>query len=279
VRFCYIDEAGNAGVYDEGDPTSTPVFVVAGVSVDAAAVADLTRAYLRLKAKFEPSLSRRPLSELIGREVKGASLRRDIRGEGSRDTRRRAFGFLDKTLRLLEARGAKLFGRVLVKRAGEVYSPASTYPSAVAIMAETFSHGLAESGENGLMVLDSQTKVKNEGNVHTITTRRFRHGGGAFPELLESPVFGHSDTHPILQIADIVASGLVYPAACAAYGRLDGSTPHLSPAYSLVRARFGRRLGELEYVYANEDGARRGGFHVIDREERRAGRLLFNPNA
>ena len=169
------------------------------------------------------------------------------------------------------------FGRVLVKCPGEVYSPASTYPSAVAVMAETFSRELSELGASGLMVLDSQTKVKNEGNVHTITTRRSRHGGGAFPELLESPLFGHSDTHPVLQIADIVASGLVYPAACAAYADPDGSTPHLSPAYGLVRDAFGPRLARLEYVYANDEGARRGGFHVVDRCGRRSGRLLFKP--
>jgi hypothetical protein len=279
VRLCYVDEAGNAGVYAPVDPASTPVFVVAGVSVDAAVVPDLTMAYLRLKARFEPSLGRRELSEAISHEVKGASLRRDIREEGSRDTRRRAIGFLDKTVRLLESRGARLFGRVLVKRPGEVYSAASTYPSAVAVMAETFARQLADLGARGLMVLDSQTKVKNEGNVHTITTRRFRRGGGVFPELIESPVFGHSDTHPALQIADVVASGLAYPAACAAYSVLDGSTPHLSPSYDLVRRMLGNRLAALEYVYVNDTGSRRGGFHVIDRVEGRPGRLLLGTSA
>ncbi|MCL2464365.1 MAG: DUF3800 domain-containing protein [Micrococcales bacterium] len=254
-----------------------PVFVVAGLSVDDDLIDDLLMDYVRLKTRFEPSLRHRQLSDVIQREIKGATLRRDIRNTTSRDTRRRAVGYLDNVLQLLERYGCQIMGRVLVKQAGEVYSPASTYPSAVAELATTFDHHAAEVGQRGWIVLDSQTKVKNEGNVHTITTRRYRHGGGLYPQLVESPVFGHSDTHVLLQIADLLASALIYPAACAAYLLTTPGDPHLDPAFATVRQTFGARLANLEHRYTDPDGNHRGGFRVIDRAGGQPGRLLLNP--
>ncbi|MCL2780069.1 MAG: DUF3800 domain-containing protein [Actinomycetia bacterium] len=67
-----------------------------------------------------------------------------------------------------------------------------------------------------------------------MTTRRYRHGGGRgglYPQLVESPVFGHSDTHVLLQIADVLASALIYSCACAAYLPPTPGDPHLDPAY------------------------------------------------
>lgn len=69
----------------------------------------------------------------------------------------------------------------------------------------------------GLMILDSRTKVKNVGSVHGIITRKFKSGGDNLANLIESPVFGHSDSHIGLQLADIVASAGIFPMACAAY--------------------------------------------------------------
>ena len=276
MLICYVDEAGNVGVYDPTDPASTPVFALAGVSVDDTRADDLLMDYLRLKQRFEPSLRNRLLSDVIQHEAKGAGLRRNIRTPGSRNTRRRAIGYLDHVLRLLEDYGAKVFGRVLVKRAGEVYSPSSTYPSAVADLATTLDRQACDSGLRSLMILDAQTKVKNEGNVHTITTRRYRHGGNAFPTFLESPVFGHSDTHALLQLADLLVSGLVYPAAGAAYLPSLPGDAHRDPAYQAIRTTFGSRLANLEYRYVDDNGRRRGGFRVIDRVGARPARLLFH---
>jgi hypothetical protein len=69
----------------------------------------------------------------------------------------------------------------------------------------------------GLVVLDSRTKVKNTGNADVITTQIFRQGGDPFQQFVEVPVFGHSDSHVVLQIADIIASTVVFPAACSAF--------------------------------------------------------------
>ena len=275
MLVCYIDEAGNIGVYQPTDPASTPVFVVVGFSVADANIDDLLMDYVRLKTRFEPALRNRQLSDVIKHEVKGASLRRDIRNQSSRNTRRRALGYLDNIVHLLERYECQIMGRVLIKQVGEAYSPASTYPSAVAELAATFSRQADALGQRGWMILDAQTKVKNEGNVHTITTRRYRHGGNLYPSLVESPVFGHSDTHVLLQVVDIVASALLYPCACAAYLASRLGDAHLDPSYQIVRQSFGSRLANLEFRFSDENGNVRGGIHVVDRCGGQSSRRLF----
>jgi hypothetical protein len=277
VWICYGDEAGDTAVYDPSEPTSTPVFVLAGIAVGTARADRLLMDYLALKSAYDPALKNRLLADVIRHEVKGARLRRAIRATDSPRSARRAVIYLDRTLRLLEVSGCRIMGRVLVKGEGEEYSPAATYPSAVAEVAETFNDYLAAADDCGLMILDAQTKVKNQGNVHTITTRRYHKGGNAYPALIESPVSGHSDTHVMLQLADLLASALVYPAAVAAYLDPDPGDPQRSPAYQTVRELFGRRLANLEWRFTDGQGRSRGGFRVVDRRERRPARLLFNP--
>jgi len=276
MLVCYVDEAGDSGVYQPTDQASTPVFALAGVCVDDTQSDDLLMDYLRLKQRFEPGLRGRLLSDVIQHEVKGSGLRRSIRTPGSRNTRRRAIGYLDHVLDLLEQYQAKIYGRVLIKRVGETYPAASTYPSAVAELAATLEQQAQTAQTRALMILDAQTKVKNEGNVHTITTRRYRHGGNLFPTFVESPVFGHSDTHALLQIADLVASGLIYPAASAAYLPPSPGDAHRDPAYQAIRTVFGERLANLEYHYLDGNGRRRGGFRIIDRAGAQPTRLLLH---
>ncbi|MDR1237980.1 MAG: DUF3800 domain-containing protein [Propionibacteriaceae bacterium] len=273
--LCYCDEAGNISPYTPGDPGNTPVFVVAGLTVVADSADSLLMDYVKLKTRFEPSLRNRQLSDVIQHEIKGASIRRDIRTPGPRNTRRRAIGYLDHVVGLLERYHCRILGRVLVKKPAGVYSPSATYPSAVAELAETLDKQAEAAQTTALMILDAQTKVKNEGNVHTITTRRYRRGGSAYPHLVESPVFGHSDTHILLQLADILASALIFPSACAAYLAPIASDPHLDPSSQLIRQTFGPRLAALEYRYSDDDGNRRGGFRVIDQVGSGATHLLF----
>jgi len=276
MLICYVDEAGNVGAYQPADPASTPVFALAGVCIDDTQADDLLMDYLRLKQRFEPGLRGRLLSDVIQHEVKGSGLRRNVRTPGSRNTSRRAIGYLDHVLDLLERYQAKIYGRVLIKRAGEGYPAASTYPSAVAELAATLEQQARAAQTRSLMILDAQTKVKNEGNVHTITTRRYRHGGNLFPTFVESPVFGHSDTHALLQVADLVVSGLAYPVACASYLPPSPGDAHRDPAYQVIRTVFGERLANLEYHYVDGNGRRCGGFRVIDRVGAQPTRLLFH---
>jgi hypothetical protein len=105
--------------------------------------------------------------------------------------------------------------------------------------------------------------------------RRYRHGGNAYPSLVESPVFGHSDTNVLLQLADILASALIFPSACAVYLAPVPGDPHLDPASQIVRQTFGPRMAKFEYRYTDVGGDRRGGFRVLDRAGGGATHLLL----
>jgi hypothetical protein len=234
--------------------------------------------YVRLKKEFEPQLQRedRKLSDLIKFEIKGSKLRRDVRSDrGGRNVRRRALGFLDKTVRLLEEHECRLMGKIIVKTDVRPLDDKREYPKAVQEVARSFDSQAGERGTKGMIILDSRTKVKNEGNVHAITTGRFKQGGDQYPHLIEAPVFGHSDTHVPLQIADILASGIMFPIACLEYTEPRHDNIHRHENYRMIKDLLGTRLAHIEHRYLNSDGINRGGFQVIDPVQRRGTHLLF----
>jgi hypothetical protein len=278
VHLCYVDESGSAETYTQRHPDRTPVFVLVGLSVAAAQQKSLSMEFLALKREFEPQLQKvgKQLTDTIRFEVKGSTLRADVRqGSGGRNRRRRAIRFIDKTLELVESHGCRLMGKVIIKAEDVHYTDAQFYPRAVADLANTFNSQLAASGTQGVMILDSRTKIKNEGNVHTITTRRFRTGGDSLPQLAEAPVFGHSDTHVPLQIADIIASAVIFPSACITFCGDDTWSAHHCERYAEIREKFGARIARLEHRYPDDEGLMRGGFQVIDPVGHRPTHLLF----
>ena len=278
VQLCYVDESGDAETLNRARPDGPPVFVLVGMTVPASRQRNLIMDFLRLKKEFEPRLavSAVRLSEIVNVEIKGSKLRKDLRNDrASRNTRRRAVGFIDKSIRVLEDHGCQVFGKVIVKSEGRAGNDTPTYAQAIAEMATTFDAQLAASGSDGIMILDARTKVKNESNVHGITTRRFRANGGSLHHLLEAPVFGHSNTHVPLQLVDIIASAVIFPMACLSYCSDLAWNAHPHDRYSEVKERFGARMQHLEYRYVDDAGVRRGGFQVIDQVQQRPTHLLF----
>lgn len=276
MLISYVDESGTCETFKPEVLDSTPVFVVVGVHVPESRQKTLTMDFLKLKEEFVPQLAGGKLTDLITAEMKGDSLRRDLRRErATRNTKRRALSILSRTLGLLEEHNCLLSGRVVNKPAERVLDDRKEYGRALQHLASALNSQCAASRVSGLLLLDSRTKVKNEGNVHTITTGRFRSGGDIYPRLMEGPVFGHSDTHVPLQIADIIASGLLFPIACRVYSSAPETSPHRSLQYDQLKPKFGARLQALEYRYHNKDGERRGGFQVQDLENQRPTHLLF----
>ena len=236
---------------------------------------DLVQDYLQIKKRYEsqrlPSGS--PLSDVIPHEIKGSDLRADLR-RGRRRTVRRAIGILDSVIAAMEARHATLVGYVHVKQDGA--GPRDgVYPKAIAKIAEQFEAQLRSANNSGVMILDGRTKLKNVPSVQTITKRQIRSGGDTLRHLAESPVFGYRDTHVLLQVADLIASALLFPMACAAYcdDVLGNTHPH--PSYDQLRTRYGERPRRLERWYIDDDGRRRGGVIVFDTRRRRPTLDLF----
>lgn len=270
MLLCYIDEAGNEQILDPKLSDVCPVLVVAGLVVAEAQVKKLAWDFLKIKEKYLPGVqagTSRLLSDLIRAEIKGSDLRADIRST-SRRRSRWAIGVLDDTVSLLEATNCSIAGYVWVKRDGEGLRAAS-YALSVAKIAENFHSQLVAAATPGMMILDARTKSKNTPNVHAITTRKFKTGGDPLPRLVESPVFGHSDSHVGLQVADVVASAMLFPLACMAYcGDMTWNT-HCHASYEKIRDRYGARLQRLEARYLDMDGRRSGGVTVRDLRNRR----------
>ena len=262
MDFCFVDESGSAETLDPAQPSCTPVFVLVGLLVPGEKLRDLNWEFLQLKKQFNPSLANVRLSELIQTEVKGSDLRADLRS-GKRDRERRTIGLLDKTLKLLEKHGCSVVGRVVVKDPLSPLQDSSLYSSASWWVCRTFHECLNQRGREGLVILDSRTKVKNTPNAVGIATQMYRTGGDPLHRLVEVPVFGHSDSHVALQIADLIASAVLFPASCAAYAMQHTWNHHANPAYLDVRSRFGPRLKKLQYRYYDQNaGHWKGGIHA-----------------
>lgn len=117
MRICYVDEAGCTGALPSRSADIQPVFVLLALLVEQVRIRDLTYDFLDLKRRFFRGLIGPATLSLdaIKVEIKGADIRRAARSERRRE-RRAALGFLDHSLRLLEAVGAQVLGRVWIKR-------------------------------------------------------------------------------------------------------------------------------------------------------------------
>jgi hypothetical protein len=275
LKLCYVDESGGSEPEGSGS-AATPLMVVAGLIVDHRNMAALTIDYLRLKQTFYPHALRRVphLLSYILVEVKSTDVRRHLRSK-SREDRRHVIGYLDKVVTLLEHHKAKIIGRVWVKAPGAGLNPASTYTYAIQDMARHFEHSLAAARQTGLMVCDSRMHGQDRQVSHSVFTQKHRLAGDAFPHLVESPTFGVSDNHAGLQLADLLAGGLLFPIACRVYCEGSASSAHLDPRYDRLRERYATRLQNLQYTYTNAAGQAAGGIVVSDKRSKRPSRILF----
>jgi Protein of unknown function (DUF3800) len=264
MDICYVDESGSSDTLCEAIPDSTPILVTVGLFVPDGHMKSLIWEFLQLKKDFCPHLQAdgTQLSDLIKYEIKGADLRSDIRS-GSRDRKRRAIGILDRVFTILDRHQCRIVARVLVKTTDARVDDRATYGSMVGWICRTFHRYLEERDEHGLVILDSRTKVKNTGNSDVITTQIFRHGGDPFARFVEVPLFGHSDSHVVLQMADVVASAVVFPSSCAAFcGHLHWNH-HSHEKYDEIRIRFGSRLKAAQFRFFDETSAQwRGGVYA-----------------
>lgn len=243
MLLCYLDESGDeAGVES---PESSPLLVIGGIIVDADKASGLIHDFLHLKAKFFPRLAGEGnrLLDRVRFEVKGSSLRKQLRNSKNRNARRFVLTFLGDFLDLIDKYDVLVVGEVRVKTGSDL--SVNAYALAVAAIARRLELLLGAEGAEGLMVLDSRTKHKNVVSVHSLTTRRFKQTGDAFPHLVDSPVFGHSDSHVLLQVADILTSGLLFPMHAKLFSNPMGDNIHMSADYQILNEQFGARLATM----------------------------------
>ncbi len=276
MHFCYVDESGDTGTLASPTHPIQPVLVILGVALDHTHLAALTHEFIDLKARFSPALASRLSGrfDILLHEAKGTALRKEALSSSRRESRR-ALGFLDHVVTLLEKHEAKVFGRVWIKALRYPMDGNAVFTSSMQAICGCFERYLTQRGDCGLVIADSRSPGQNVPVAFSIFTQKFQAAGDAFGRILEMPTFGHSDNHVGLQLADLVVSGLIFPMAVVAYctGRVENL--HVRPGYQVLRQRFGPRLKRLQFRYQKPDGRWAGGITVSDALGRRSGSLLF----
>jgi hypothetical protein len=248
LQLCYVDESGTTETLVRTDGAQQPVMVVAGVSLPERDLTRITHEWINLKTRFHPEFKKTGNGWLdpILKEVKGAKLRKGFRDGATPRERKRAIGMLDGTIKLLERHDAKILGRVWVKRLDAEINERGVYGSSLQFICRAFNSSLPAE-ERGMVVVDSQTYRHNHQLAHSVFTQRFarnpKHLG-----LVDMPVFGHSDNHAGLQIADLLCSAILAPIACSVYAGAYGTwNLHCASCHLDIRERFGSRLKALTF--------------------------------
>jgi hypothetical protein len=276
MRVCYVDESGDTQALATSTDPITPVCVVAGVTFDQSVLQHLTQEFLSLKRATHPRL--RPtgstrLSWMLA-EIKGADLRKALRTGAPRRNRRHAINFLDKFVTLLEDFEAQVFGRVWIKAPGAACDGRAIHTFSMQAICTDFQQLLESRDDAGIVIADSN-HATNVAVSHSIFTQKFKLDGDQYARILEMPMFGHSENHAGIQVADLVCSALVFPMATYSFCRGHVDNVHVDDEFGQLVERYGSRLKKLQFRYTHNDGRRRGGFMVDDDISHLPGSRLF----
>lgn len=279
MQLCYVDESGTAETLVKTDSQQQPVIVVAGVSLPEQDLTAITHEWIELKTRFYPSVSKHGHGWLdaILHDLKGAKIRKGFRPQASSRQKKQAIGLIDGVLKLLERHEGRIIGRVWVKQLDATNKDMSIHGASLQFICSAFNDGLPR-GERGMVVVDSQTYQHNHRLAHSVFTQRFgrepKHSG-----LVDMPVFGHSDNHAGLQLADFICSAVLAPVACAVYaGSYESWNTHCDSCYLDIRERFGQRLRTLTFRCKHPQwGKPCSSVIVSDPIRKRGARLMWAP--
>lgn len=267
MRLCYIDESGDFTTLPATPSDVQPAFLLVGLMIDHREVRELTRKFIALKRKTYPKMCGRHEDQhtWILKEKKGSDLRADLidlNGHFAAHAR----GFADRAIALLRAHHVELTGMVFTKAIGEELNSTSMYSTAVQIACSDFQHYLELANEDGMIIADARNKRQNAVVSHSIFTQIHKAAGDSYRRIIEPPVFGHATNHAMLQLADLVVSGIGYPMAIDAYCTGKTASNHAKPEYRAIRRRYGIPLEKMQHrYYRSTDGRRVGGIRVSDR--------------
>jgi Protein of unknown function (DUF3800) len=284
LRTLYVDEAGNAARFSHaGSPSASPVFVVAGVTL---APGQLCTAKERLliarRRAFGAPRTRSLVENLYDNEVKAAVLRAGMNGTGSRLHQRRCWEYVEDSVSILEDLRARVFAHVWLKTPGSWLDESGAYRTSLQHFATGFSHRLAADDNCGAMLLDARSPKKDSSAQRAIVDLKYSCEPDSVTDrligLTEVASVGDSKNFVGLQLADLVASALLFPMACVAFRTELGI--YKSPAqFQEAQKTYGERLAALQCHWRTPDRRRRDGFVVTHAGEQLDARRLTRASA
>lgn len=260
-----MDESGGFEAPDRS-PDATPVMLIVGVVLDHRVLQPLTRDFLAVKSRYYPTACYNGPGHNLDRvrtEIKGSKVRESLRSDARRK-RSHGFGYVDRTVELLERYDARIIGRLWVKEPSTGLNPQSSYTFAIQDIARHFNALLLSANDMGLMVCDGRRYTQDAEVSHSVFTQKHQVSGDSLPALVETPVFGRSESHPGIQLADAVASALLFPMATRTYCATTCTSSHAHPRFDEVKKRYASRLKALRFTYTVE-GKPKGGIVVSDK--------------
>ena len=266
MYICFIDESGCTGELKSTNLGKLqPVFAIAALFIKTTAICNITTKWLKLKRKYFPAKSDPdwPLNDILW-EIKGADLRKALRSK-SRNKKRHTIRFLDQALSLLSQNGAKLVTRVYVKGIDEPFDGKAVYTTSIQKICEAFNSFLVEKNDKGIVLADSRWQNQDAIVSHSVFTQKFGVGKDIYPRIFELPMFGHSQNHAGIQLADLVVSSLLFPLATYSYCLGEYKSIHISGKYKILKDRFASWLQQAQYRYKGKDKRWRGGVTIIDK--------------
>lgn len=216
VLFCYVDEAGCTGTWVGDGSAAQPALVIAGLLIQQRFVIDISKAYIDLKREYLPGIfDGLSLREAVENEVKGANLRKLIRKRQLRA--KPELKFIDGVLGLLEQFDVRILATLWPKTLGREFLGQAVYSKSTQELHQSLQTLLSSLGEQGQVIADSRNPQLNSVIASSVMSQRLKKGGDPFSCLLEVPVFANSQNHLMLQMADIMASTLLWPMCTQAF--------------------------------------------------------------
>jgi len=249
--ICYVDEAGCPGALPNANSIIQPVLVICGIIIEHTKLSDLTHDFLNIKRRFYPNVfSRFRYLDCVKQEIKGADIRNLLKGD--RNQKRFALSFIDGILEILERYSTAIIGRVWIKPIALPFNGIAVYTSSVQGIATCFQSFLVDRGNRGIIVADSRDPLGNINVSHSIFTQKYKPGRDPFDRILEMPLYGHSDNHAMIQLADLLVSAIIFPISTGVFcsGYLT-NTMHHHAEFLTIRAKFGARLENLQYRFTD----------------------------
>lgn len=128
--------------------------------------------------------------------------------------------------------------RVWIKKPGAEFNGRSVYAFSIQWLCEQFQMLLDSQESHGMVIADSRTAGPNINVAHSIFTRKHQAKGDPYSRIVEVPLFGHSNNHAGLQLADVVFSGLLAPICCDVFVRGRIPSVHARAEYEQLSARY-----------------------------------------
>lgn len=251
MHICYIDESGDSQPIRGPKDDKQPLLVIGGLFVRADRIRDITSDFIKLKRTYYPgALSATHDLDVLLSEIKGSDLRADIRRHHSKSRLvQHHFRFLDDVLALCKTHRIKIVARIWVKSFGIPINDKSVYTTTAQNIARRFQVYLAQNNSRGMMIADHRDPARNQYVAHSVFTQKHKMSGGgdAFPLIDETAVFGMSNNHACLQIADLICSTILAPISARALlkGVIDNTHTHVN--FDAISKRYSRRLKALQF--------------------------------